>query len=430
MKNILFITTLLTFIALAQAKQMNVILIMADDLGYECLSSYGGESYKTPHLDRLSAGGMTFLNAHSQPICTPSRVQIMTGKYNVKNYKKFAYLDPNEKTFAHYFKDAGYKTCMVGKWQLAGGIDAPYHFGFDEYSLWRIMKNDNQSRYPNPGIVENGEFKNYQNGEYGPDRMNQFALKFIEDNKDKAFMLYYSMLLVHNPFEPTPDSEDWDPEAIGLDNLKGGFKGKDNAKYFSDMMSYMDKQVGRLVATLERLGLRENTLIIFTGDNGTTRGITSLCQGNEIQGGKGLTSDAGTHVPLIVNGPSYVLKGVKNSNFVDFSDILPTICEATEISIPTEELDDLDGLSFLPQLKGQKSQVREWVYCWYQKRTDASKVIQFVMNKDYKLYASGTFFNLQKDILEKNRLKYDKLSPEVKKIRQQLKQVLKKYQDL
>ena len=430
MKNILFITTLLTFIALAQAKQMNVILIMADDLGYECLSSYGGESYKTPHLDRLSEGGMTFLNAHSQPICTPSRVQIMTGKYNVKNYKKFAYLDPNEKTFAHYFKDAGYKTCMVGKWQLAGGIDAPYHFGFDEYSLWRIMKNDNQSRYPNPGIVENGEFKNYQNGEYGPDRMNQFALKFIEDNKDKAFMLYYSMLLVHNPFEPTPDSEDWDPEAIGLDNLKGGFKGKDNAKYFSDMMSYMDKQVGRLVATLERLGLRENTLIIFTGDNGTTRGITSLCQGNEIQGGKGLTSDAGTHVPLIVNGPSYVLKGVKNSNFVDFSDILPTICEATEISIPTEELDDLDGLSFLPQLKGQKSQVREWVYCWYQKRTDASKVIQFVMNKDYKLYASGTFFNLQKDILEKNRLKYDKLSPEVKKIRQQLKQVLKKYQDL
>lgn len=430
MKNILFITTLLTFIALAQAKQMNVILIMADDLGYECLSSYGGESYKTPHLDRLSAGGMTFLNAHSQPICTPSRVQIMTGKYNVKNYKKFAYLDPNEKTFAHYFKDAGYKTCMVGKWQLAGGIDAPYHFGFDEYSLWRIMKNDNQSRYPNPGIVENGEFKNYQNGEYGPDRMNQFALKFIEDNKDKAFMLYYSMLLVHNPFEPTPDSEDWDPEAIGLDNLKGGFKGKDNAKYFSDMMSYMDKQVGRLVATLERLGLRENTLIIFTGDNGTTRGITSLCQGNEIQGGKGLTSDAGTHVPLIVNGPSYVLKGVKNSNFVDFSDILPTICEATEISIPTEELDDLDGLSFLPQLKGQKSKVREWVYCWYQKRTDASKVIQFAMNKDYKLYASGTFFNLQKDILEKNRLKYDKLSPEEKKIRQQLKQVLKKYQDL
>ena len=121
---------------------------------------------------------------------------------------------------------------------------------------------------------------------------------------------------------------------------------------------------------------------------------------------------------------------MKNSNLVDFSDILPTICEATEISIPTEELDDLDGLSFLPQLKGQKSQVREWVYCWYQKRTDASKVIQFVMNKDYKLYASGTFFNLQKDILEKNRLKYDKLSPELKKIRQQLKQVLKKYQDL
>ena len=226
---IIFILT-----SLAYTKPMNVILIMADDLGYECLSSYGGESYKTPHLDRLSAGGMTFLNAHSQPICTPSRVQIMTGKYNVKNYKKFAYLDPNEKTFAHYFKDAGYKTCMVGKWQLAGGIDAPYHFGFDEYSLWRIMKNDNQSRYPNPGIVENGEFKNYQNGEYGPDRMNQFALKFIEDNKDKAFMLYYSMLLVHNPFEPTPDSEDWDPEAIGLDNLKGGFKGKDNAKYFSE----------------------------------------------------------------------------------------------------------------------------------------------------------------------------------------------------
>ena len=122
----------------------NVILIMADDIGFECLSINGSISYKTPVLDSLALNGINFTNAISQPLCTPSRVKIMTGKYNFRNYDYFTYLNPKEKTFGNLFKENGYKTAVVGKWQLNGiehrleGYDdntRPYHFGFDEYSL-------------------------------------------------------------------------------------------------------------------------------------------------------------------------------------------------------------------------------------------------------------------------------------------------------
>ena len=128
------------FIALSSlsahaAQKTNVIVIMADDMGYECVSANGETGYKTPHIDRLMAEGMRFTNCHSQPICTPSRVQIMTGIYNHRNYLKFGLLDPAATTFGHLFKNAGYKTCVAGKWQLLGGLEGPNHFGFDEYCL-------------------------------------------------------------------------------------------------------------------------------------------------------------------------------------------------------------------------------------------------------------------------------------------------------
>jgi arylsulfatase A len=124
----------------AEGRAPNIVLIMADDMGYECVGANGGTSYRTPNLDRLASGGLRFEHGYSQPLCTPSRVQIMTGIYNQKNYVRFGILAPDQTTFAHLLKKAGYATCVAGKWQLLGGFDGPQHFGFDEYCLWQLTR--------------------------------------------------------------------------------------------------------------------------------------------------------------------------------------------------------------------------------------------------------------------------------------------------
>ena len=133
----------------------NIVLIMADDMGYECVSSNGGSTYRTPRIDALARSGIRFLNGHSQPICTPSRVQIMTGFYNNRNYIRFGFLDPEAPTFGHILKAAGYRTCIAGKWQLRGGLEGPGKFGFDEYCLWLLTRQP--PRYVNPGFEINGK---------------------------------------------------------------------------------------------------------------------------------------------------------------------------------------------------------------------------------------------------------------------------------
>jgi len=140
-------------------KPPNIILIMADDLGYECLGSYGSTSYKTPVLDELAATGMRFEHCYSQPLCTPSRVKVMTGKYNSRNYTVFGSLDPKETTFAHVLKKSGYATCAAGKWQLYGGGSgtSPEQAGFDEHCLWQVK--DRGSRYSDPTVLENGTLR-------------------------------------------------------------------------------------------------------------------------------------------------------------------------------------------------------------------------------------------------------------------------------
>ena len=191
----------------------NIILIMADDMGYECLSSNGSLSYSTPELDKLATNGIRFTQCHSQPLCTPSRVKIMTGRYNSNNYIDFGYLDVREKTFGNILKDAGYLTMIAGKWQLNGvqtkeegyaDTNRPNHFGFDEYCLWWLTEKG--SRYANPRIVQNGKLVKTTSDDYGPDIVSDYITDFIERNKEQPFFIYYPMLLVHSPFQPTPDS--------------------------------------------------------------------------------------------------------------------------------------------------------------------------------------------------------------------------------
>jgi len=195
------------------ASRPNVVLIMVDDFGYECVAANGGTSYRTPNLDKLAAGGMRFEQCHVQPLCTPTRVQLMTGLYNVRNYTHFGHLDRGQTTFAHLFKRAGYATCIVGKWQLGRDMSLPGHFGFESSCLWQLSRRP--PRYANPGLEIDGREVDFSQGEYGPDVVNTYALDYIARHKDQPFFLYYPMMLTHSPFQPTPDSPDWDPKAMG-----------------------------------------------------------------------------------------------------------------------------------------------------------------------------------------------------------------------
>jgi arylsulfatase A len=376
----------------------NIVLIMADDLGYECLGCYGGKSYKTPVLDKLAATGMRFEHCYSQPLCTPSRVKIMTGQYNFRNYVNFGVLDPKQKTFAHLLQDCGYATCVVGKWQLYGSVNQsaevrgtgslPGQAGFDEHCLWQIT--DRGSRYKDPVMVQNGKTLDGLEGKYGPDVSCDYALSFIERHKTGPFLLYFPMALVHSPFVPTPHSEDWEkPEH------------KNNTKYFADMVAYMDKIVDRIVGKLDELGLREKTLILFVGDNGTARNIRSKIDDRVVRGGKSLTTDGGTHVPMIANQPGVVPAGKVCGDLVDFSDFVPTLVEAAGAEIPRDM--PIDGKSFMPQLRGKKGNPREWIFCHYDPRwIGINKAVRFVRDKRWKLYDDSELYDVPADTLEQN----------------------------
>lgn len=372
----------------AANKRPNVVLIMADDMGYEALSVNGSESCKSPNLDKLAANGVRFTNGFAQPLCTPSRAKIMTGQYNVRNYVKFGLLDRGQTTFAHQLKAAGYSTCIAGKWQLGRERDAPQHFGFEQSCLWQHTrsgrsKKDGKNydrRFVNPLLEFNSKEKDYVDGEYGPQVCTDFVCDFIDASKEKPFLVYYPMILTHCPFDPTPDSTDWDPKRLGSTTYKGDLN--DPQRHFRDMVSYADRLVGQIVAQLDESGVRDNTLLIFTGDNGTDTPIVTSWNGRKVVGGKGTMTDEGTRTPFIASWPAGIQQpGRVVDDLVEFSDIMPTLCEATGAKLPANYPGD--GASIVPVLKN-KANVREkdWIHIWYR-----GQVI--VRNKQYSLLAKA-----------------------------------------
>lgn len=396
----------------------NVVLILIDDFGYECVTANGGESYKTPVMDKLAATGVRFEQCHVQPLCTPTRVQLMTGMSNRRNYTHFAHLDPSQKTFGNLLHDAGYATCIAGKWQLSNGYEGPKHFGFDEYCLWQL--NRRPGRYKNPGLEINGSQRDYANNEYGPDIVSDYALDFIARKKDQPFFLYYPMMLTHAPYDATPDSPDY------IESKSGKGKGADKLGHFPDMVAYTDKLIGKLIAKLEELKLRENTLVLILGDNGTGRGTPSKFKGRDVVGGKGLTTMWGTHVPCIGNWPGHFANGKVASDLIDATDFLPTICEATGVKVPDEL--KVDGGSFLPQLRGEKGNPRDWLYAWYNPSGGAKAKAEFVHDARFKLYADGRFFDVAKDDNEKSPLAETSLDDDAKAAKAKLQAALKQFE--
>lgn len=415
---ILTLTCCYVFALNAQARQPNVIVIMADDLGYETIEANGGESYKTPYLNKMASEGVRFEHCYSQPICTPSRVQIMSGQYNVRNYHSFGYLDITQKTFANALKSAGYKTCIAGKWQLNGkgtnldqdkfpGLSRAELFGFDNWCLWQTVDSGRRkvdgknvdARFVDPILNIDGKMTDVLMDKYGPKEVSDYLLNFISENKDNPFLVYYPMILTHCPFWPTPDSADWaDPS-----KRRPGHFYKGEPKYFGDMVTYMDKLVGRLISHIDKLGLAEDTLIIFTGDNGTDKPIVSRFKGRDYVGDKGKTNNGGTHVPMIARWKGKAAEGLVSQDLVDFSDVFPTLLDATNSSKPEGLI--LDGHSFLPQIKGETTQPRKWTYCYYSRSGKVQKDLKvFARNQQYKLYETGKMYDIQADELEKSPL--------------------------
>ncbi len=401
----------------------NIIFIMADDLGYETLGANGGTSYKTPSLDLMAASGIKFNHCYSQPICTPSRVKIMTGINNVRNYIRFGHLDTGQTTFGHLLQGADYTTAIIGKWQLGKSALGPQYFGFDEHCLWQVTEGRTDSlgrdtRYSEPALQINGLLQTLDKKDYGPDIVSQFGMKFMERavEKGQPFFLYYPMMLTHCPFSPTPESKDW------LLNQDAVFSYVGDSNYFADMVHYMDKIVGRLDEKLTELGIRDNTIIIFIGDNGTDQPIISNVGADKVSGGKGRSTNAGTHVPLVVQWPDIVKSGFSTDHLVDFSDFFPTICEAAGALIPNKL--DIDGKSFLPLILGNNQSPREPIYSWFKSNIKPFDVSAYARNQRYKLYDNGKFYDIKADPLEANSLNIKSLNYDAIRIYWLLKETI------
>ena len=411
----------------------NIVLIMADDIGIECFGSYGGTSYKTPNIDRLASTGLRFTHAYSQPLCTPTRLEIMTGRENHRNWMYFGIMPPKEKTFGHMMQGFGYKTCMAGKWQLQsydppdfpnaderrGTGMHPKDAGFDSYALFHSLHTEDKgSRYADPTYLSDGELHKELRGRYGEDLSVDFLLKFMGKNRDEKMFLYYPMALPHWPMNPTPSSEAWKDPSRRLEA---------DEKYFPDMVEYMDTIVGRLVDGIEKLGLRDDTLILFYSDNGTDQRIYSRFKGKKVQGGKNRTTQTGIRVPLIANWPKGIKSGL-NSNLVESSDFLPTLAALAGKKVPSDW--QIDGMSFEPQLFGDKGPVRDWAFFWYDPRPgwDKEKFSRsiFALDHDYKLFSDGRMYEISGLDLKEEQLDLSKLTPEAGVAREKLRGVIAK----
>ena len=415
-----FLVVILFSCSKKEIKQPNIVLIMADDMGYECIGANGSTQYRTPNIDQLGKEGVQFKHCYSQPLCTPSRVKIMTGKYNFRNYEDFGYLNPNQQTFANLLHRAGYKTCIAGKWQLNGlnrgnpnnqDIDRPHHFGFDEYCLWQLNhRRKDGERYADPLITQNGKDLPRNENSYGPQIFADYVCNFIDRKAGNPFFVYYPMVLVHDPFVPTPDSPEWNEPWRQEIN---------DTTYFPDMVAFADKIVGQIESKLKEKGVWENTLFIFIADNGTNKSIVSKTNYGVVNGGKGLSINTGNHVPMFVSWPEKIKKDTVINALISLADFLPALCDAAGIDSTEYKT---DGKSFLPLLTGETTKTQNEVFIHYSPRWGRFKSNRWVMNGKYKLYRDGRFYNTANDTLEQTLL--TNLTKQELKIKQRFQKII------
>lgn len=378
MKNVIaFVVILLAAsfpsVRAAEQSKPNIIFVLADDLGIDGVSCYGADKHQTPKIDALAASGTRFQTCYAAPLCGPSRCLLMTGRYAFRTggltNQSWRAGGPGAKSADEYpmaklMKQAGYATGQAGKWRQVGEL--PGDWGFDEF----LTDNTASGWYWETKFNKNGKVLDLPEGTYGPDVIQDFTFDFIHRHKDKPFFLYYAMHLVHKPTLKTPDTS---PGTSGVDRL------------YDDNIRYMDKQVGALVDELEKLGLRQNTLIIFSGDNGTAAGYPSSVKGRMINGWKGSMLEGGSRVPFIASWPAVTPAGKVLNDIVSFADPYATFADIAGVKPPDGF--KTDGQSFAPQLRGEAGTPRAWAYVQLGAHW-------FVREPGFKLNEAGLLFDM------------------------------------
>ena len=405
-----------------EEQKPNIVFFFADDIGTECFGCYGGAEYQTPNIDSLANQGIMYTNMNAMPLSSPSRVQVMTGLYNDQNYVCFGYMNDDENTFAHLAQQAGYSTAIVGKWQMGRSREMVPKLGFDEsflaqVELYKESRGEHKTdRYANSWFDDNG--KEYEYCPFGPDAMEDYAFDYIDRQVEagKPFMLYFTEPLVHTPHVSVPGTHDWD-----WDYDSRFTKGADTS-YFPGMVQYLDKQVGNMVRHLKEKGVWENTIFIFSSDNGTsTRIVTEQKDGSQIRGGKGAPNYRGTHVPLIVTWGNRIA-GKTSDRLTDLTDILPTIADAVGVEVPAEW--NIDGVSLYPEISGGTPLDKDLCLVHFNPlwpTTPFPKASRYAMDDNYAYFWDGRIYEYKKDPEFKSPIMYSDASEEIRQAIEPLK---------
>ena len=390
----------------------NIVFVLADDLGYAELGSYGQTQIRTPHLDQLAADGMRFTQHYSgSPVCAPSRCVLMTGYHtghsDIRGNSEVGGWGPDEKegqypipdetiTVAELLRDAGYATGVFGKWGLGGPGSSghPCSQGFDRFygllcqrvahnfyptHLWDdhdvdVLDGNHwfsaHQRIETPPQDEAG-WAQYATEVYAPDRMIEEALEFVEANAERPFFLYYPTPVPHVALQVPADSlaeyEGAFDETPYL-GQKGYLPHPTPRAAYAAMVTRMDRDIGSLLEALDRLGLRKNTLVMFSSDNGPTfNGGTDsefFASNAPFRGLKCSVNEGGIRVPLIARWPARIAAGSVSDHLSAFQDFLPTACEVAGVEAP----DGIDGISYLPALEGREGPQHDYLYFEYPER--------------------------------------------------------------
>ncbi len=425
--------------------QPNVVIILVDDLGWADVACFGSKIYETPNIDQLAAGGMKFTSGYAAcAVCSPTRAAIMTGRYparlHLTNFipvvrthammqagdkpeleysqataKKVGcppvpfWMNLEEKTVAELLKEAGYTTCQIGKWHLGPHVShGPRQQGFDESHGGCELGQppsyfDPYKRNRAPESLWGGipTLPPRTTGEYLTDRESDEACDFIRRSKDKPFFLYMAHYAVHTPIQAKPKLKDYYQKKIDAQKIKSKQK---NATYAA-MVHSVDESVGQIMKTLEKESLAENTLVIFTGDNGGLMGPTN---NTPLRAGKGTPYEGGIREPTIITWPGKVRPATTSDVPVTSVDYLPTICEATGINLPKDHV--IDGASIVPLLTNDGQWKERPVY-WHFPHYRGYAPYSIIRNGPWKLIRFYTpvghhheLYNLDEDLSEANDL--------------------------
>jgi len=386
----------------APGRKPNILFILADDLGLGNVGCYGADHFKTPNIDALARSGTRYTHAYTVPLCGPSRAAILTGRYAFRtgavNQDQTRLMKPSEETFMpKVLKSAGYVTASIGKWgQLPLG---PADFGFDDYLKFTGSGTYWNTQDKGKTYVVNGERRALRDAEYMPDMMHQHLLNFIAQHRDAPFYIYYSLSHVHAEILPTPDSA------------------PDSQDLYADNIAYMDKLVGQLVAELDRLRLRENTLIVFFGDNGTGKAWAdrSTIGARRLSGEKGSMLEGGALVPMIVSWPGTTPAGKVSKDLIDSTDFFPTFADLAGAKLPEKTL--IDGRSFAAPLRGAQGQPRDWAFIQL-------AAMWYVREAGWKLNQAGELFDMSQAPFEEKLAAADTKDPAAIAARKRLQPAL------